>query len=580
MASWEKTISGLFGVLRLDRIKSRMVAFALLATLIPSVSTAWIAYRHSRRSLRERITNTLQSASTQAARELDLWLAERLLEVQELSTSYIVTEDLQVLTRSREESITGMEARARLSDYLSAVRTTLPEYEAFAVTDRNGRVVVATGALDSSRLHLPNTWIDVVREGDPTHSMPFETETLDEPAMTMAVPLRADDNTVNGALIAMTRLREVGDILARFTPSGFGYMYLATRDHGLISRTLSTAAPNEIPRLTVATVETLFANEMTAVVYLNDAGLGAIGVVKVAPRFGWGIVTEVPEQQAYAEVARLRNITILIASAFITAAGVIAYFLAVLMVRPLDRLTNGAAAVARGDLAVDLPVVSGGEVGYLTQVFNNMVARLKEGRRELDEINETLRQKNQELARLSVTDPLTGCYNRRYLMETLDTETKRAQRHDQPYAVLMIDVDRFKKLNDASGHLIGDAVLAKIGVILRRAIRDIDCAARYGGEEFMVLLPETSVEEAVAVAERIRMEVAQEGFGDDKQKVSVTVSIGVAGYPMHGAASEAVVSSADVALYRAKRSGRNTVVAAGPGPTRRWSGRKSSSQDS
>jgi diguanylate cyclase (GGDEF)-like protein len=580
LASWEKTISGLFGLLRLGNVKSRMVAFALLATLIPSVSTAWIAYRQNRRSLREKITNTLQSASAQAARELDLWLTERLYEARVFSSSYEVTENLLVLRRSNPESITGMEAKARLSDYLSAVQTRFRDYDAIAVTDSRGRVVAATAALDSNSLHLPPDWLDDATANETVQGIPFETGASDGPAMMIAVSLLAGDGSFLGALLVTAKLREVGAILERFTPVGLGHMYLTARDGTIIAKSLATTPPPDAPHLTTAAAAALFAREMTAVGYPTDGGLESIGVVKLAPLLGWGVVTEVTEVQAYAEVVHLRNVTILIATALIIGAGMIAYFLAVLVVRPLDRLTEGAAAVARGDLAVDLPVVSGGEMGYLTEVFNDMVARLKEGRRELDEINETLRQKNQELARLSVTDPLTGCYNRRYLMETLESETKRAQRHDQPYAILMIDVDRFKKLNDASGHLMGDAVLTRIGVILRRVIRDIDCAARYGGEEFMVLLPETSVDAALAVAERIRTEVAQETVGENDRKVSVTVSIGVAGYPSHGAASEAVISSADVALYRAKRSGRNTVVVAAPGSSRRWSGRKSSSEPS
>ena len=102
------------------------------------------------------------------------------------------------------------------------------------------------------------------------------------------------------------------------------------------------------------------------------------------------------------------------------------------------------------------PVISGGEVGYLTQVFNHMVVRLREGREALDAANDTLRKKNEELERVSVTDGLTGLYNRRRLMEVLSDEARRSQRLKHTFAVLMVDVDHFKKYNDSFGHLAGD----------------------------------------------------------------------------------------------------------------------------
>jgi diguanylate cyclase (GGDEF)-like protein len=201
--------------------------------------------------------------------------------------------------------------------------------------------------------------------------------------------------------------------------------------------------------------------------------------------------------------------------------------------------------VAAGDLAVDLPVVSGGEVGYLTEVFNNMVARLREGR--------------QELERLSVTDDLTGLYNRRYLMETLAGEVRRARRLEHPFALLMVDIDHFKEYNDAFGHLAGDEMLTRVARVLRESTREVDCAARYGGEEFLVLLPETGVVDAAETAERIRARVAAEALAGGK----ITLSIGVAEFPSHGDTPEVMIAAADAALYQAKREGRNRVVRAG-----------------
>jgi diguanylate cyclase (GGDEF)-like protein len=220
----------------------------------------------------------------------------------------------------------------------------------------------------------------------------------------------------------------------------------------------------------------------------------------------------------------------------------VAYRLGLFIVRPLDRLIRGATEVAGGDLAVDLPEAGGAEVGALTRVFNHMVAELREQRQKLEQ--------------LTITDSLTGLWNRRHLMERLDTEVARAERQNHPLAAIMLDVDHFKAYNDTHGHMAGDEVLARVAGVLRESVRKVDCAARYGGEEFMVLLPDTSAAAAAEVAERIRERVGL----PSRLGRRVTVSIGVAEYPLHGDSPAALVASADAALYQAKAAGRNRVV--------------------
>ncbi len=195
-------------------------------------------------------------------------------------------------------------------------------------------------------------------------------------------------------------------------------------------------------------------------------------------------------------------------------------------------------------------MVTGGELGYLTEVFNNMVARLREGR--------------QELERLSVTDPLTGLYNRRRMMEVLDNEVRRSRRLKHTFAVLMGDVDNFKRYNDAHGHPAGDAVLKLVADILRKCTRDVDRVARYGGEEFFVVMPETGGDGAADVGDRVR-----ELLGAEKVPGgAVTLSFGVAEFPAHGDTPEELIAIADAALYQAKREGRDRVVIA-PGAAER-----------
>jgi diguanylate cyclase (GGDEF)-like protein len=167
----------------------------------------------------------------------------------------------------------------------------------------------------------------------------------------------------------------------------------------------------------------------------------------------------------------------------------------------------------------------------------------------------TLRDKAGEYEQLSITDPLTGLLNRRYIEERLAEEINRADRSGAPVTFMMLDVDEFKSYNDKYGHPAGDEALELIGQILRENLRGADVAARYGGEEFSVLLPETSIDEAEAIAERIRRHVEETKF----PKRRVTVSIGIATLSGSVNSAELLKKASDRALYKAKDSGRNNV---------------------
>jgi diguanylate cyclase (GGDEF)-like protein/PAS domain S-box-containing protein len=179
--------------------------------------------------------------------------------------------------------------------------------------------------------------------------------------------------------------------------------------------------------------------------------------------------------------------------------------------------------------------------------------------------NITERKKTEaELKRLVITDDLTGIYNQRYFYTHLNKEVERAKRHQRPLSLLLIDIDKFKDFNDKYGHWEGDYVLKRIGDILLKNVRDIDMPFRYGGEEFTVILPETSLEDALIVAERIRKAVAQNIFypftlDGQPEVVSKTVSIGVTEF-LSDDTMKSFLKRADNAMYQAKKRGRNMVL--------------------
>ena len=188
--------------------------------------------------------------------------------------------------------------------------------------------------------------------------------------------------------------------------------------------------------------------------------------------------------------------------------------------------------------------------GILTEVVNHYALAL---------INVQLRE---TLRHEAIHDPLTGLYNRRHMEAALEREAHRAQRHQTSVGIIMFDIDHFKTFNDTYGHEAGDAVLRDIGGILKRSSRGEDMACRYGGEEFLLILPDTTPKDARTRAEHLLEQAGQHSVVYQGTTLAVTISIGVATYPLHGADIRSLVGAADAALYQAKENGRNRVVVA------------------
>ena len=170
-----------------------------------------------------------------------------------------------------------------------------------------------------------------------------------------------------------------------------------------------------------------------------------------------------------------------------------------------------------------------------------------------------LRLAHELLENLSQEDYLTGVYNRRHLEMTASKEFSLGRRHDFPVSIMIMDLDRFKQINDTYGHLVGDQVLIELTQCVYEMIRQTDIFGRYGGEEFVLFMPHTALEDALMLAERIRQAVADRSFESDSGTLNVTISLGVATMTPKTNTLEDLILNADLALYRAKEQGRNRV---------------------
>jgi two-component system cell cycle response regulator len=216
-------------------------------------------------------------------------------------------------------------------------------------------------------------------------------------------------------------------------------------------------------------------------------------------------------------------------------------------------------------------VVEGMDSGaddYVTKPFDSqeLQVRLRAGRRILD-LQTELVAAREALREQATRDPLTCVWNRYAILDTLSREANRARRESSPLAVIMADLDHFKRVNDTYGHLAGDSVLREAARRMQACVRAYDYVGRYGGEEFLIVLPGTSAGHAVQLAERLRMAVSSEPIVAGSDPLNVTASLGVTATEHADAVPETLIRVADDALYRAKEAGRNRVEWLGDGRT-------------
>lgn len=248
----------------------------------------------------------------------------------------------------------------------------------------------------------------------------------------------------------------------------------------------------------------------------------------------------------------------------------------------IGRFLGAIHRLASGDWGARIPYAARDEFGFLARTFNRMATQLQQSfeeqerqreeiqaqneelqtlyqqlraaHQELAQLNAELVEANRALAQAALTDGLTGLKNHRAFQESLHNLVQMAERHRQPLSLIMLDIDHFKQFNDRFGHPAGDELLQQVAEVLRHSARAYDVVARYGGEEFALLLPNTNLQQAVQVAERIRAQISQ----IQNPHAPVSASLGVARYRA-GTAPATLLYEADAALYRAKHNGRNQV---------------------
>lgn len=324
---------------------------------------------------------------------------------------------------------------------------------------------------------------------------------------------------------------------------------------------LARAENPNYPRKPVSFFEAKIVKSQTRLddFFENDKGSGGsevIGSVKV----GMSRVSLVQKKKSLLFDALLIGIIGLF------GAGLLATSISQGVTHSILRLAETVERLGKGELDTPIAVDSGGELEILEKGVSAMASRLKSMLDQLESyshgLEEEVRRRTEELELLSVTDELTGLFNRRYLNRVMQEELSRCLRYGTNLSVCLLDVDHFKKINDYFGHQVGDDVLVSLANLLESSVRDTDIVGRFGGEEFLMIMPNTALEEALLAADKVRG-IVQRIIVLDSGALPVTVSMGVVGCLESQVKSlNEFISKADRALYTAKNLGRNRVVSA------------------
>lgn len=515
-------------------IRQKIFFLVLSSALVPAFVVGTVSYFSARSILTEKVHTQLEARLAAATGVVESAMAERVADIEVFANAFVVSQTLeQAATGTPVDAAT----LANLERYLDEVVDRYLLYRELVVVDKTGRAVVRSTAGDADgRIRLP--------AGRPRAAA---TTYLDasggERLLVVSQVVRSSEGRLVGALVVAAALDDLWrDLRSRVGDSSERLMLMDSRGSALFDSRSLGEAPDVETRSPL--IEAGQENAPGIFEYSDMRGRDVLAALGAIPSYELALLLEMDAMEAYGAVSRLGTVMSLISLfAALLVIGLGALF-AVNLTRPIDALIDGARLAAEGDLSGQIAVTSADEVGELTMTFNLMIR--------------SLRRSQERLEVLSVTDELTGLYNRRYLTRALDSELKRAMRYGGSFGVIMIDLDRFKAFNDDRGHPEGDSFLREAAAMLESEFRPSDIVARYGGEEFVVLLPEAEKAQAGAIAERVRLRFAERAQGQEETP-RVTISAGVAAYPEDGITRTELLVKADTALYRAKRMGRNRV---------------------
>jgi diguanylate cyclase (GGDEF)-like protein len=541
--------------MRFASLPTRIVVAVFSAALVTGLAVTAISIGSTQRFLRAKIDERFPALLHATARELDSWYAQRAVDIATFASSDTLASSLLAGENER--------AAAEARRYLAYVQRSFPQYRRLFVLDREAKVRVSVG----SDLDLPPQLLEDLAGIDKARvSGAIGSQRL----QVVSAPIASGGKRI-GTLHAVLGVDSLEALLGDRGLDDSTELYVIGPGSTVLAHSPSAPA-----RLTFE--RSLPSRGVAPIVaeYTSPDGAHVVSSALRLDRLDWTLVVEQAYDVAFAPVVGAMGKVLLLNLCILLVFGVLALAIARSIVRPIRALSDTAGRIAQGETDIEITEVPGqDEIAVLSRALREMVDRLRrhqiELQRKQDQIerangellraNEDLHRSNEVLEQLSFTDGLTHLHNHRYFQDRLRLEAKRADRGREPLALLLIDIDNFKWLNDRHGHAAGDEVLRRVATILEQAARETDLVARYGGEEFAVLAPRTDAKGAAQLGERIRQAVADVCFHgldvDVPDGIAVTTSVGVSVYR---ADLKRFFDEADRALYQAKREGKDCVV--------------------
>lgn len=541
-------------MMRLKSIKSKLVVFATMATLVPSLGLGLFSFRQNEAQINSNVTRELRALTNYASREIDLWIDKRVHEAHVTAASNPIIEGLTEAYRPKADK--PQKRPQALEHYLRSVQGKLDAILELTVVSAASDIVASSAETPGATV-LPQEWPQNALTEGLVVTPPEWNKQYAAPTLTIAVPVSSYDNMLLGALLVTLDLRSLQPLLKSGTRPPLGEVLLLDAD----GKVLVSSQAGKPMQLDAVLLLDLLEQPGESRLFRGLTYPKVIGLANVSTELPVTILAERNRAEVYGAWTELRNMFLVFVGALVLIVAVLAFQMGRSIVVPLQRLIRAADRIADGDLEVRVAASRNDELGHLTKVFDQMAERLRRSHAEIMAANEAMQRQNQMLETLSVTDSLTGLYNRSKLDAILTDQLARYQRTRRPFALLMLDIDHFKTLNDTYGHIAGDEILKKVANILLQSIRSIDYAARYGGDEFIIILMETSAHPAATTAERIRSQVGSLHYRINASTAPISVSIGIVEC-QPADTTTTVFARADNALYEAKRAGRNQTYCA------------------
>jgi len=551
-----------------ESFSAKIIALVAASVLVTSFVVGLVTVRSTSEFLSKKTREKFPSVLASTESRLRIWYREQLSTLDQLGHGRVLQDNLAAVLTARDSESADSTGITQVRKYYELVQQRFPQFNHLLLLDSEGHL------LAQSRGHQPAYIGQLAHEiaearnqirisgliGDPVESGEKVPGVLS--VQWLLVPIM-DEESVRAWMVGEIGMAAIRGVLADGGLSSGADIYLLDR-YGRFVTQPWTAEEDMYGQVAmgVPTRETGH-----AVVEKRENFRGQVTFTSKVyfEQCGWWIVYEEDYRSAMAPVIQAQRrvwIAVLIIGAIAILVGL---RIAQSILRPIRNLSVGAKRINEGLVGVKIEPGPNDEIGMLIETFNEMAQKISLSAAELQYKNSILNTKNDELEvmnvrleKLSVTDGLTGLFNHRHFWNLLNTELTRVGLYQGDLALILIDLDDFKQVNDHFGHAVGDQLLVAVSRILTETARETDIVARYGGEEFALLLPDTNQAGVEKVSEKLLRSVESLRFKVPETDITikVTVSIGVSVY--HGD-RRAFFNKADQALYKSKSAGKNRV---------------------